>query len=651
MPQNSAEARKMSEFFTTAGVILLLTHIGYACCSALTRPQGIAGDLGDRFYLIGSRLFFIADETKSKIAVLVLMVPTLAAVRPTDRPIKLKWPLIFLLTGLALFFGTGVLLPINSDRQAAFTYAIITGAGYLVLDAGVSRIFRALRYAFDHKKFGVKNSGFKQVEKRIGTENSLNFETRYQYNGKQRKGYVNIINPRRGLLIMGTPGSGKTLFIIEPAIEQLIRQKRALFVYDFKFPKLTHHTYAKWLEFSSLYPASARFYCINFTDLSHSNRCNLIDPATLRYNSDALGISQTIFLAMNKSWVRKQGEFFQESSITFVGVLIWYLRGYKGGIYCTLPHVIELSKTPYEQLFTVLYAEPSTRGMVMPFVQAFLNNTMEMLDGQISSARIPLIRLDSPDIYYVLSGQESFLDINDPYAPAILCLGGDPARLEALAPVLSLYIDRLNKRINLPNKYPAALVLDEFGTVRATSVLTTVATGRSNNITPILSIQDLSQLKLQYSHDEAEQIMSTTGNLICGQVTGDTARQVSERFHQGSYLKTTISINSTDISTSKTEQPTDEISPAALAQLSSGEFVGIVADDPGTELEIKAFRASFLRKNEQLPLGPLPVVADVTDESLAENYARIGKEVTRLVEEEIKRISSDPELKKFIVKR
>ena len=331
---------------------------------------------------------------------------------------------------------------------------------------------------------------------------------------------MNLINPRRGVLVMGSPGSGKSWFVVEPAIEQLVQKGVALFVFDFKFPTLSAFTYNSYRRHRGQYPAGTRFYCINFSDLPHSHRCNLIDPTTLEHNNDAMAISRTILLSINKIWIGRQGEFFVESPINFIAALIWFLKVYKDGMYCTLPHVIELSKTPYEELFTLLNAEPATRGFIGPFKDAYLNKTMEMLDGQIASARIPLMRLDSPDIYYVLSGNDLSLEINDPTAPAILCLGSDSRRHEALTPVMSLYIDRLNRQINRPGRYPVAVVVDEFATVRAISLLDTIATGRSNDIMPILVIQDLSQLRQRYSHDEADQILNTAGNLICGRGRG-----------------------------------------------------------------------------------------------------------------------------------
>ncbi|HLZ87669.1 MAG TPA: TraM recognition domain-containing protein, partial [Puia sp.] len=516
---------------------------------------------------------------------------------------------------------------------------------------GVGNLHAAISYRKYKERF-QRDTGFKQEERQIETEYSLHFRATYQLNGRTRKSWVNIINPRRGVLIMGSPGSGKSWFLIEPMIEQLIRKGMALLVYDFKFPSLTQFTHDQFLQHQNNYPPGTRFYCVNFTDLSHSHRCNLLDPVTLENKNDAMGISRTILLSINRIWAQKQGDFFVESSINYLAALIWFLRIYKDGAFCTLPHVIELSKASYEELFTILNAEPETRGLIGPFKEAFLNRTMEMLDGQVASARIPLNRLDSPDFYYVLSGNDLKLDINNPSFPAVLCLGGDPERQEALAPVLSLFIDRLNRRINKAHRYPCALVLDEFATVRATGVLNTIATGRSNNISSILAVQDLTQLTQQYSHDEAKQIMNTADNLICGQVSGETARLVSDRFHTHAYLKTTVSTNSSDISTSKTEHTEDAITPATLANLSSGEFIGVVADEPEARLELKGFHASFVKRpDSKTKQHPLPAVGRVDAKLLKENFLRIGNETTTIIKDEMKRILNDPALKQYIVKR
>jgi type IV secretory pathway TraG/TraD family ATPase VirD4 len=383
----------------------------------------------------------------------------------------------------------------------------------------------------------------------------------------------------------------------------------------------------------------------------------MIAPATMVWMSDAIGASRTILLSMNKTWVNRQGEFFVESPINFLAALIWWLRKHRDGIFCTLPHAIELAQIGYDKLFTILSVDPEIQNLINAFKQAYLNNSMELVDSQVSSAKIPLSRLSSPDLYYILTGNDCTLDINDPAAPKIICLGGDPPRQEALAPVLSLYIDRINKLVNRPGRHCCALVCDEFATIRASSVLTTIATARSNNIIPILAVQDLSQLRTQYSREEADLILNITGNLICGQVGGETARWVSERFPGTMQYKTTVSVNRSDTSISKSEQMGSAISPATIATLSSGQFVGITADDPDKELTLKAFHARIIRdpkvliNKDQPGWKTLPVIRPVTIAEVEENFRRVKREVLKLVDAEVKRIMSDPDLVKMVVKR
>jgi len=336
-----------------------------------------------------------------------------------------------------------------------------------------------------------------------------------------------------------------------------------------------------------------------------------------------------------------------------LAALIWYLRKYKDGIYCTLPHAIELAQAPYDQLFTILNTETEIQTLIGTFIEAYKNKTMEMLDSQLASAKIPLGRLASPDLYYVLTGDDLSLDINNPFAPKILCLGGDPSRQETLAPVLSLYIDRLNKRVNQKDKYKCALVCDEFATVRAYSMTTTIATARSNNIVPVLAIQDLSQLRTQYSRDEADTIFNITGNLLCGQVGGETARWISERFPKIWQDRTSLSINSSDTSISKSHQWETSISTATIANLSSGEFVGIVADDPGGEMELKAFHARLVKDPKDSPsqLLSLPVIHTIDNDTIQQNFQQVQQEIIDLVNAEMERIQADSSLTGLLVKK
>lgn len=633
--------------FLIASIGVLLIHF-YGVCYPAFAHWGVRSHLSDKVLLRIFRTHLYNLIAWGKAIALAGLAPVLMTGRKDGRA-GYKGSLICLGVGGLLYFGSGLLSPTSDETgTVALLYMLMTGTGYLLIMAGGVRLVRALGDPFA----AHASVGFLQEEKEVVTPYSLNFRGQYIYKGRRRKSHISIVNPRRGVLVLGSTGSGKSWFFIEPAIAQLIRKGLSLFIFDFKYPVLTNHAYSHFLLHKDQYPQTTRFYCINFTDLTRSHRCNVIDQATLAYTNDAIGVSKTLLLSMNRTWPTRQGDFFVESPINFLGAIIWYLRKYKNGIYCTFPHAIELSHMPYDQLFTILNAEPSVRGIVSRFIQSYLNNSMEMVDGQIASLSMSLSRLISADLYYVLSGNDLSLEINDPSAPAILCLGGNPSKQEALAPVLSLYIDRLNKRINAPGRHPCALVLDEFATVRATSVLTTVTTGRSNDIIPIICVQDINQLRTTYTREEADQFMNITGNLVCGQATGDTAGWVSKRFHQVVQYRTTVSVNSSDTSVSKSEQSADAVSTATLASLSSGEFVGIVADDPATPIKLKGFHARFIKQAEDTaPAAELPVVREVDQEVLQANFDRIVREVVDLVAEETKRIMNDPALKQWVVRK
>jgi hypothetical protein len=631
----------------------LIAHLFVYCTNLLPMPSpGIGRRLMINFYraLTDPRMMRIIKHAKL-ISLGCLVVIVVGDPPKNSTKTTFKWPLIISSLGCLLFFGSDLWR--EDEGNSTLAYPILTAIGFFLLSNGLHGLYRA---AFDpfNGSFAKDRTdpGFRQTERFIRTKYSLHLRGTYRLNGRKRKAVINLINPRRGILIMGTPGAGKSRFIIEPLIRQLMEKGLAAFIYDIKYPKLTHFAYSHYLENKDKYPASTRFVCINFIDLSRSHRCNPIDPDSIEQISDANGVSRSLMNSINKTWVERQGEFFVESPISFLATLIWFLKHYDNGCYCTLPHVIELSRTPYEELFTILNGDPNTHGMASKFVELFRNKTMETLDGQIGSARIPLDLLDSPDFYYVLTGSNIDLQINHPQSPAICCLAAHSRRREALAPLISLLIDRLNRKIDSSGGYPCALVIDEFATIRAKNVLETIATGRSQDITTIIAVQDVNQLRSAYTQAEAEQVMNTPGNLICGQVTGETARWVKDRFDSVIDYKTTVSINSSDTSVARSEQSKESISTATLAALSSGEFVGVLADDPDTPLAIKNFHAKLKKDpSDNLPPTELPIVTPVDKDLLKENVNRIKNEIQQLVATETKRIMNDPTLKKFIVKR
>jgi len=250
---------------------------------------------------------------------------------------------------------------------------------------------------------------------------------------------------------------------------------------------------------------------INFDDLTRTHRCNPLDPKAMEDITDATEASRTIMLGLNRDWIKKQGDFFVESPINFLTAIIWYLKKYEEGKYCTLPHVIELMQVDYESLFSVLGQEEEIKVLINPFVSAFQNKAKEQLEGQIASAKIGLARLSSPQLYYVLSGNDFTLDVNNPEEPKIVCVGNNPQKLQVYGAVLSLYISRMIKLVNRKNQLKSSLVFDEFPTIYFNNIDSLIATARSNKVATTLAVQDFSQLKKDYGSEQADVITGIVG--------------------------------------------------------------------------------------------------------------------------------------------
>ncbi|WP_254049543.1 type IV secretory system conjugative DNA transfer family protein, partial [Cnuella takakiae] len=374
---------------------------------------------------------------------------------------------------------------------------------------------------------------------------------------------------------------------------------------------------------------------INFDDLSRTHRCNPLNPGTMHDITDAAESARAILLGLNREWINKQGDFFVESPINFLTAVIWFLRKYEEGRYCTLPHVIELMQLPYEQLFPMLSGEPEIEVLINPFISAYQNDAMEQLEGQVASAKIGMARLASPQLYWVLSGDDFTLDINNPKAPKIVCMGNNPEKQQVYGGVLSLYLSRMVRQVNKRGGHKCSLVFDEFPTLFLNHIDSLIATARSNKVATTLCMQDFSQLKKDYGRDQAEVIMNITGNIISGQVMGETAKQLSERFGKIMQERESLSVNRTDTSISRSRQLEYAIPLSKISALSSGSFVGMVADNPDCPMELKMFHnklrapaeAGMLQKEQWHDRQ----FGNVDTERITKTFHRIKKEIKELV--------------------
>ncbi|MEX2233927.1 MAG: conjugal transfer protein MobC [Cyclobacteriaceae bacterium] len=640
--ENEQALRKIIDFIRLLSIVILLFHFYFFLHRAL-QSAGLTSEFIDTIVraLRNTRLFESPYQTKLWVLGL-LVISMIGAKGKKDEKINITTAALLMLTGGVIFLSSHFMLLVRvAANVAAGIYIGLTSLGYLLMLTGGTWLSRLIKLNFRKDIFNKLNESFPQEERLLENEYSINLPARYSLRGSYRKSWINVINPFRSTLVIGTPGAGKSYFVVRHIITQHIRKGFAMFIYDFKYDDLTRIAYNTLLKNARLYPVLPKFYVINFEDLSRSHRCNPLDPATMDDITDATESSRTIMLGLNREWIKKQGDFFVESPINFVTAIIWFLRKYEDGKYCTLPHVIELMQLEYPQLFKLLRTEPEIDVLINPFESAFKNEAMEQLEGQIASAKISMARLSSPQLYYVLSGNDFTLDINNPKEPKIVCTGNNPQKQQIYGAVLSLYISRVIKLVNKKHQQKCSLIFDEFPTIYFNGVDGLIATARANKVATTLAVQDYSQLKKDYGKDQAEVIMNIVGNVISGQVVGDTAKLLSERFGKIVQERESISINTSETSISRSTQLDSAIPPSKIAGLSSGEFVGTVADDPDQKIDLKVFHAEILNnhaaiRKEEEKYKQIPAIRKISHYEIQQNYFRIKKDIQEIIEAKLR---------------
>ena len=573
---------------------------------------------------------------------------------------KITWTKIHcsLATGVVLFFLNWWLLelPLPHTADAVFYIATLS-VGYICMLMAGTWMSRLLKNNLMDDVFNTENESFQQETRLIENEYSVNLPTRFYYKKKWNNGWINVVNPFRASLVLGTPGSGKSYAVVNSYIKQQIEKGFALYCYDYKFPDLSEIAYNHLLTHLDGYKVKPKFYVINFDDPRKSHRCNPINASFMSDIADAYEASYTIMLNLNRSWISKQGDFFVESPIILLAAIIWYLRIYQGGRYCTFPHAIELLNKKYSDVFTILRSYPELENYLSPFVDAWESDAQEQLQGQIASAKIPLSRMISPALYWVMTGDDFSLDINNSKEPKILVVGNNPDRQNIYSAALGLYNSRIVKLINKKGQLKSSVIIDELPTIYFRGLDNLIATARSNKVAVLLGFQDYSQLTRDYGDKESRVIQNTVGNVFSGQVVGETAKILSERFGKVLQKRQSMTINQREKSTSISTQMDSLIPASKISNLTQGMFVGAVADNFDERIEQKIFHCEIVVDNEKVKRETaryvkLPQIIDFTDkdgndrmqEEIQANYDRIRQEVRQIVEDEITRIKNDPEL-------
>ena len=657
---------KIMDLLRAVSIILVVIHIYWYCYEAI-QLWGINIGVVDRMLMNFQRtagLFGCIIYTKI-FAVILLALSCLGTTGVKEE--KITWKKIWtaLAVGFILFFLNWWILALPLPLEANTALYIATmAAGYICLLMGGLWMSRLLKYNLMEDVFNNENESFMQETRLLTNDYSVNLPTRFYYKKKWNKGWVNVVNPFRATIVLGTPGSGKSYAVVNNFIKQQIEKGYSMYVYDFKFPDLSMIAYNHLMNNLDGYKVKPKFYVINFDDPRRSHRCNPIHPDFMTDISDAYESAYTIMHNLNKSWVQKQGDFFVESPIVLFAAIIWYLRIYQNGKYCTFPHAIELLNRKYEDVFPILTSFPELENYLSPFMDAWQGGAMEQLAGQIASAKIPLSRMISPQLYWVMSDSEFTLDINNPEEPKILCVGNNPDRQNIYGAALGLYNSRIVKLINKKGMLKSSVIIDELPTIYFKGLDNLIATARSNKVAVCLGFQDFSQLVRDYGDKEAKVVMNTVGNIFSGQVVGETAKTLSERFGKVLQKRQSITINRQDKSTSINTQMDSLIPPSKISGLTQGMFVGAVSDNFDERIEQKIFHAEIVVDNEKVAAEtksykPIPVITDFTDENgkdcmremIHENYNRIKEEVKQIVKDELARIANDDKLSHLLQKK
>ena len=505
----------------------------------------------------------------------------------------------------------------------------------------------------DEDELNDREETFDQCRKLIVSDYSINIPMKFRWQHKWHDGWINIVNPFRGILVMGTPGSGKSYSVYGPIIEQLIAKGCSMYVYDYKYPDLTRQVYNELLLGWPKDKPVPQFVTVDFNDPIHSNRCNPLLPELLTDISQAFSLAGVIMDSIKKG-ADNGDDFFKESATNFLGLVIWFLRIYKGGIYCTFPHVIELMSQDYKKVFPILASYPEMESQMAAFMGAYEGGAQEQLQGQLATAQVPIVKFISPKLYWVMSGNDFSLKINDPNAQKIFCIGNDPDNKLVYGTAISLISAKLFNVINVPGQAPCALLLDEMPTALFPEIAFVVNTGRSNKIIVVMGVQDKSQVKEGYGDKRAEVIDHAPGNLICGQVNGTTAEDVSKVF--GSHKKVSKSLTEGDDSKSiNIAFENEEVLPRSVIEtFSQGMFCGKVADDFRTPIRQKLFCGMIQRDPKvvaakQAKYVDIPVLTDFGEEEVArevddQGIALIAGEVREKILNESTIIPTESEL-------
>ena len=217
------------------------------------------------------------------------------------------------------------------------------------------------------------------------------------------------------------------------------------------------------------------------------------------------------------------------------------------------------------------------------------------------------------------------------------------------------------KLINKKKQLKSSVIIDELPTIYFRGLDTSLLLHEAIKLPYVWAFRTSHNLPRDYGDKESKVIQNTVGNVFSGQVVGETAKTLSERFGKVLQQRQSMTINRNDKSTSISTQMDSLIPASKISNLTQGMFVGAVSDNFDERIDQKIFHAEIVVDNakvsaEMKAYQPIPVIADFINEdgfdnlkeTIEANYKRLKQEVLSLVDSETERIKADPTLKHLI---
>ncbi|MCL1663412.1 type IV secretion system DNA-binding domain-containing protein [Elizabethkingia ursingii] len=616
-----------------------------------------------------SKMVFFYPPLHAKLATLVLIALVATgtkAKKKKDLNIT-KEIIIPIIIGLGMILGSLALVNNAGNNSLPkvlpglnlfqIIYSLLSLVGAIITQVGADNISKYMQLKMGKDRWNVEEESFDQNQELVETDTSVNIPYIFRHNKKNNNGWINV-NPFRGTIVIGVPGSGKSFGVINPAIRQMITKGFCLCIYDFKFPDLGQIAYYHYLLKKRQDPDNYKhnFHVININDVEKSRRVNPFKKEYISTLAEAQEMAESMVSSLQKGGSGGGGgseQFFTQSAINFLSSCIYFFATYENGKYSDLPHIMAFMNRSYKEIFDTLFTHEELESLLSPFKTAYDNKAFDQLEGQIGTIKIFLSRLATKESFWVFSGDEVELKITDKENPSIMILASDPGTQDINSALYSSVLNRTLRLINSKNNLPGGIVADEFPTIYIHKIDNVVATARSNKVAVLLGLQELPQLRQFYKKEIADTISAIVGNILSGAVRDKNTLDWLEKMFGKIKQKTfSQSISQQGTTTSINEKMDNMIPAGKIAALKTGEMVGMIAG--GEENDTEEYKTSAISGKINLEMKAIqweeknyvkmPVYRHFRDnngndrkaEVLMTNFRRINKEVELITLEMVK---------------